>query len=66
MATIGRKCAVADFGRVRLSGFPAWLLWGLAHVWFLLGFRNRTSVMLNWLWNYATYHRGARLITGLQ
>jgi NADH dehydrogenase len=66
LATIGRKCAVADFGRLRLSGFPAWLLWGFAHVWFLLGLRNRTSVMMNWLWNYATYHRGARLITGLR
>lgn len=66
LATIGRRHAVADFGRVRLSGFPAWLLWGFAHVWFLLGFRNRFSVMTHWMWNYATYQRSARLITGLE
>ncbi len=66
MATIGRKQAVADLGWVQLSGLPAWLLWGMAHVWFLVGFRNRTSVAINWLWNYVTYHRSARLITGLK
>ena len=64
LATIGRRRAVADFGRVRLSGFPAWLLWCVAHVWFLVGFRSRLSVTLHWAWNYFTYHRSARLITG--
>lgn len=65
MATIGRKRAVAEIGRLRLSGFPAWLLWCVAHVWFLIGFRNRLSVTLNWVWNYVTFQRGTRLITGL-
>jgi NADH:ubiquinone reductase (H+-translocating) len=64
LATIGRKAAVADFGRFRLSGFPAWLLWSLAHIWFLIGFRNRLTVFLDWMWAYVTYQRGARLITG--
>jgi NADH dehydrogenase len=64
LATIGRRRAVADFGRVRLSGFPAWLVWCVAHVWFLVGFRSRLSVILHWAWNYFTYARSARLITG--
>jgi NADH dehydrogenase len=64
LATIGRKAAVADFGWLHLSGFPAWILWGLAHIYFLIGFRNRTMVMLGWLWSYVTFDRGARLITG--
>ncbi len=65
LATIGRKAAVADFGRVQLSGFPAWLLWAVAHVWFLIGWRNRLLVSLNWLWSYITFERGARLIAGV-
>jgi len=64
MATIGRKSAVADFGKFRLSGFVAWLLWGLVHVCYLVGFRNRIAVMLDWLWAYLTFERGVRLITG--
>jgi NADH dehydrogenase len=64
MATIGRRSAVADFGKFRLSGFSAWLLWGLVHVYFLVGFRNRIAVMMGWLWAYLTFGRGARLITG--
>jgi NADH:ubiquinone reductase (H+-translocating) len=64
LATIGRKSAVADFGKVRLSGFIAWLLWGLVHVYFLVGFRNRFVVLMGWLWAYVTFERGARLITG--
>jgi NADH dehydrogenase FAD-containing subunit len=64
MATIGRRSAVADFGRIRLSGFIAWLLWGLVHVYFLVGFRNRLAVTMGWLWAYLTFGRGARLITG--
>jgi NADH dehydrogenase len=63
LATIGRKAAVADFGWIRLSGFPAWLLWTFAHLWFLVGFRNRIIVFLDWAWAYVTYDRGARLIT---
>jgi NADH dehydrogenase len=64
MATIGRRSAVADFGRFRLSGFVAWLLWGLVHVYFLVGFRNRIAVTMGWLWAYVNFGRGARLITG--
>jgi NADH dehydrogenase len=64
LATIGRKAAVADFGRVRLSGLLAWLVWSLAHIYFLIGFRNRAAVMLDWIWSYLTFGRGARLITG--
>ena len=66
MATLGRKSAIADFGAVRVSGFVAWLLWGLVHVYFLIGFRNRFAVMMNWLWAYVTFDRGARLITGAE
>ena len=65
LATIVRKCAVADLGRVRLSGFLAWLLWSAAHIYFLIGFRNRLVVCANWAWNYITFDRGARLITGI-
>ena len=64
MATIGRRAAVADFGWLRLDGTLAWLLWGLIHVSFLIGFRNRLVVMLDWLWSYVTFQSGARLITG--
>ena len=64
LATIGRSCAVADFGTIRLSGFAAWLIWCVAHIWFLVGFRSRLSVMLSWAWNYVTFARNARLITG--
>lgn len=65
LATIGRKRAVAQFGKLRISGFAAWLLWSLAHVYFLIGFRNRFIVALNWAWSYITFQRGSRLITGL-
>ncbi len=64
LATIGRKSAVVDFGWIRLKGTLAWLLWSAAHIYFLIGFRNRLFVALSWLWAYATFHRGARLITG--
>jgi NADH dehydrogenase len=64
MATIGRRRAVIDFGRLQLSGFPAWLLWCVAHILFLVGFRSRLSVGLSWAWNYLTFERSARLITG--
>ena len=65
LATIGRSRAVAQFGKLRLSGFPAWVLWSGAHVYFLIGFRNRFVVALNWAWSYITFQRGSRLITGL-
>jgi NADH:ubiquinone reductase (H+-translocating) len=64
LATIGRKSAIADFGSFHLTGYPAWLAWGLVHIGFLIGFRNRITVMLDWMWSYLTYGRGARLITG--
>ncbi len=64
LATIGRAAAVADFGWLRLSGYPAWLAWSLVHVFFLIGFRNRFAVMFEWAWAYVTGQRGARLITG--
>ncbi len=64
LATIGRRHAVIDFGRLHLSGFVAWLIWSIAHIFFLAGFRNRFVVGAKWLWNYLTYERGARLITG--
>lgn len=64
LATIGRSRAVIALGRVHLSGHLAWLLWGTAHIYFLVGFRNRLSVGLSWLWNYLTFARHARLITG--
>lgn len=64
LATIGRKAAVANFGKVQLTGFLAWLLWAVAHIYFLIGWRHRLVVALNWLWSYFTFERGARLITG--
>jgi NADH:ubiquinone reductase (H+-translocating) len=64
LATIGRKEAVVDFGRLKLTGRIAWLVWSLAHIYFLIGFRNRIAVAVDWLWSYLTYQRGARLITG--
>lgn len=64
LATIGHKAAVVDFGWIRLSGLPAWLLWGCVHIFFLIGFRNRLIVMVGWLWSYFTSDRGARLLTG--
>ena len=64
LATIGRAAGVADFGRLKLSGFMAWFAWLAVHIFFLIGFRNRLLVMLQWAWAYLTYQRGARLITG--
>ena len=58
--------AVAQIGKLELSGFPAWLTWLLVHIFFLIGFRNRVLVMIQWAWSYITYDRGARLITGDQ
>jgi putative oxidoreductase len=64
LATIGRKAAVADFGRIKLWGAPAWWLWGVVHVGFLVGLRNRVVTMINWFWAYLTFGGGIRLITG--
>ena len=65
LATIGRKRAVAEIGSFKISGLLAWLLWSTAHIYFLVGFRNRIVVGANWLWSYVTFERGARLITGM-
>jgi NADH dehydrogenase len=64
LATIGRAAAVAEFGKIHISGFIAWLSWLFIHIFFLIGFRNRIIVLLQWAWSYFTYERGARLITG--
>ena len=64
MATIGRKAAIAELGKLHLSGFMAWMAWLMVHIFFLIGFRNRFVVIFNWAWSYFTYQRGARLITG--
>lgn len=63
-ATVGRKAALIDLGWMRLSGFVAWLLWSFAHIYFLIGFRNRIVVAIDWALAYLTFRRGARLITG--
>jgi NADH:ubiquinone reductase (H+-translocating) len=64
LATIGRAAAVADFGKIHVSGFLAWLSWLFIHIFFLIGFRNRLIVLIQWAWSYLTYERGAWLITG--
>jgi NADH:ubiquinone reductase (H+-translocating) len=65
LATIGRRSAVValDHG-IRLTGLVGWWFWGIAHVWYLIGFRSRVVVSFEWLWSYLTRQRGARLITG--
>ncbi len=64
LATIGRAAAVARLGKLHTSGFIAWLSWLFIHIFFLIGFRNRVIVMIQWAWSYLTYERSARLITG--
>jgi len=64
LATIGRHSAVARLAHVNLTGTLAWILWGVVHLYFLIGFRNRAAVFLNWVWAWLTYSRGARLIIG--
>ena len=66
LATIGKRRAVIDFGWIKLKGALAWWLWGFAHIYFLIGVRNRLSVAINWLWIYVRDQRGARLITNPQ
>jgi len=63
LATIGRKAAVADFGWLRLSGFPAWFVWLWAHIYFLINFRNRIVVLTDWAWSYWTFQRYSRIVT---
>jgi len=64
LATIGKRAAVIDFGWIKLRGWLAWWIWGFAHIYFLIGLRNRLTVALSWLWIYTTGQRSARLITG--
>jgi NADH dehydrogenase len=63
MATIGRSRAIAEARGLKMHGFIAWLAWLFIHIWYLIGFRNRISVLLTWAWSYISYKRGARLIT---
>jgi NADH dehydrogenase len=63
MATIGRNKAVADLNLIHLSGLPAWAVWLFIHIIFLVGFRNRIAVLMEWAWAYLTFNKGARLIT---
>ncbi|HVJ62879.1 MAG TPA: NAD(P)/FAD-dependent oxidoreductase, partial [Tahibacter sp.] len=64
LATIGRMAAVADLGRIKLSGLAAWWFWLFIHIFFLIGFRSRLIVLINWAWSYWTYQRHARIIVG--
>ena len=65
LAMVGRSAAVADLGRVKVTGFVGWLLWSVVHLFFLIGARNRLAVYINWVWAWLTYGRGARLITSV-
>jgi len=62
MATIGRSRAIVEIGRLKMAGFPAWLLWLVVHIYYLTGFKNRLLVVLQWAWSYVSFRRGARLI----
>ena len=66
LAIIGRSAAAVDFGFVQITGFVGWLVWAFAHILFLIGFRSRIAVFLEWSWQWVTYARGARLIVGSQ
>jgi len=63
MATVGRSAAVAQMGKLKLSGYPAWLAWLFVHLIFLVGFRNRTAVLFQWAYSYFSNRRSARIIT---
>ena len=63
LAVIGRSRAIADLGKIRFTGFFAWLFWLFLHIMYLVGFRNRVSVLVQWAYAYFTYQRGVRLIT---
>jgi NADH dehydrogenase len=62
MATIGRRRAICEIGRVRFGGWLAWMAWLLVHIYYLVGFKNRLFVVMTWAWSYLRYGRGARLI----
>ena len=64
LATIGRMAAVVDLGKLKFSGLFAWWFWLVAHLFFLIGFRNRLAVIIDWAWSYWTYQRNARIISG--
>ena len=64
LATIGKRLAVAKIGPIEVGGFIAWFLWAVIHIWYLIGFRNKLVVMIQWIWSYLFSQRGARLITG--
>jgi NADH dehydrogenase len=63
LATIGRRAAVVEVGRIQLKGFIGWVFWSAVHIYFLIGIKNRFVVAITWLWSYVTFKRGARLIT---
>ena len=65
LATIGRSAAVAKIGQLEFNGFLAWIAWLFVHLVFLIGFRNKLAVLLQWTYSYFAYKRGARIITGL-
>lgn len=65
LATIGKRAAIVDFGRVKLKGYVAWWLWGIAHIYFLIGLRNRLAVAMSWLWICLTGQRSSRLMTNV-
>jgi NADH dehydrogenase len=65
MATIGRSAAVAKIGDLEFSGFTAWLAWLVVHLLFLVGFRNKIAVLMQWFYSYLAYKRGSRIITGM-
>jgi NADH dehydrogenase len=65
MATIGRGLAVADLRGVKLSGFIAWLVWLVVHIFFLIGFRNRVLVLLKWMWSFLMFQPSTRVIIGV-
>jgi len=64
MATIGRNAAVAYTGKLHMKGFIAWLAWLFVHIFFLIGYRNRIMVLMEWAWAYFRFEKAARLITG--
>ncbi|HEY5910445.1 MAG TPA: NAD(P)/FAD-dependent oxidoreductase [Verrucomicrobiae bacterium] len=66
MATIGRSAAVAQLGKLEFDGWPAWVAWLLVHLVFLIGFRNKAAVLLQWTYSYFTYRRGSRIVTGAE
>jgi NADH:ubiquinone reductase (H+-translocating) len=66
LATIGRRSAIVNLNGFKLKGFIAWLFWGVAHIYFLIGLKNRFIVAFTWFWDFITFSRGARLITQFQ